>query len=47
MLDFSVLFAIGGHSGSNQSLDLPNWVGYIIFPLAIIGIVYAWRKGGE
>jgi hypothetical protein len=46
-LAFLILFAIDGHSGSSNSLDLPNWVGYIIFPLAVFGILYAWRKGGK
>jgi hypothetical protein len=44
MLAVSVLLAISRLGGNFKGLDLPDWVNYMIFPLAVIGILYAWRK---
>jgi len=44
----SVLFAIGGYSGSGKGFDWPDCVGYIIIPFAIVGIWYAcFRKADK
>jgi hypothetical protein len=47
MLAFSVLLAIGMPSGNFKGFDLPDWASYIIYPLAVIGVLYAWRKRGK
>ena len=47
MFAFSVLFAISRIGGDFKGLDVPDWVSYSIFPLAVIGILYAWRKRGK
>jgi hypothetical protein len=44
MLFFYIFFAIGGYAGSGKGLDLPHWVNYIIFPLAVVIILFVWRK---
>jgi hypothetical protein len=47
MLTFSILFAIAMPNGNVKGLPLPNWVGYLIIPLAVIGYLYARRKKAE
>ena len=47
MLALSILFALGLPQGNDKGLDVPGWVGYIFYPLAVAGIWYALRKKAE
>jgi hypothetical protein len=50
MLRISILFATGSGGIKNYSNLpdwLPDWVGFIIVPLAVVGIWYAWRKKAD
>jgi len=39
-----VFFAIAMPNGNVKGLDLPDWMIYTIFPLAVIGFLYALRR---